>query len=91
MLHILYIFTSTADFVKNTSKAISQFIKRNHTNARRDWIQKYKPEGLSYNKTKTHEFVIHETQLKIVQEIIWLRVVAIKFKTKNILGISTSK
>ena len=35
--------------LRNTSKALSRFVKRSHT-AIRDWIQKYKPERLSYNK-----------------------------------------
>ena len=75
--------------LRNTSKAISRFIKRSHT-AIRDWIQKYKPERLFHNKTKTFEFIIDETQLKVGSEYIWVWV-AIESETKNILGISISK
>jgi putative transposase len=75
--------------LRNTSKAISRFVKRSHT-AIRDWIQKYKPERLSYNKTKTSEFIIDETQLKVGSQIIWLWI-AIESKTKNILATSLSK
>ena len=55
-LHLYFLGLS----LRNTSKAISRFVKRSHT-AIRDWIQKYKPESLSYNKTKTSEFIIDET------------------------------
>ncbi len=75
--------------LRNTSKAISRFVKRSHT-AIRDWIQKYKPERLSYTKTKIYDFIIDETQIKVGSELIWLWV-AIESKTKNILGISISK
>jgi hypothetical protein len=43
--------------LRNTSKAISRFVQKSHNSAIRDWIQKYKPERLSYSKTKTSEFV----------------------------------
>ena len=76
--------------LRNTSKAISRFVKRSHT-AIRDWIQKYKPERLSYTKTKISEFIIDETQIKVGSEYIWLWVDIIESKTKNILGISISK
>ena len=50
--------------LRNTSKALSRFVKRSHT-AIRDWIQKYNPERHSYNKTKISEFIIDETQIKV--------------------------
>ncbi len=40
--------------LRHTSKVISRFVKRSPT-AIRDLIQKYKPERLSYGKTKTSE------------------------------------
>ena len=55
--------------LRNTSKAISRFVTRSHS-AIRDWIQKYKPERLSYSKTKTSEFIIDETQIKVGSELI---------------------
>ena len=39
--------------LRNTSKAVSRFVKRSHT-AIRDWIQKYKPEMLSSRKIDTY-------------------------------------
>jgi putative transposase len=53
---------------------------------------RYKPaERLFHTKTKISEFIIDETQIKVISEYIWLWV-AIESKTnKNILGISISK
>jgi putative transposase len=50
--------------LRNTSKAISRFVRRNRT-AIRDWIQKYNPERLFHSKTKIPGFIINETQLKV--------------------------
>jgi putative transposase len=79
----------TSRSLRNTSKAISRFVKRSHT-AFRDWIQKYKHERLSYSKTRTSEFIIDETQLKVGSELIWLWI-AIEPESKEILGIGISK
>jgi putative transposase len=57
--------------LRNTSKALSRFVQRSHT-AIRDWIQKYKPERLSYKKVMVSKFIIDETQLKVGSEYIWL-------------------
>lgn len=75
--------------LRNTAKAISKFIKRSHT-AIRDWILRYKPERLFYNKTKISVFIIDETQIKVGSEFIWLWV-AIESETKNIVATSISK
>ncbi len=75
--------------LRNTSKAISRFVKRSHT-AIRDWIQKYKPERLFFKKKRVSEFIVDETQLKVGSEYIWLWV-AIESETKNIIAISISK
>jgi putative transposase len=75
--------------LRNTSKALSGFVQRSHT-AIRDWIQKYKPERLSYRKIMVSKFIIDETQLKVGSEYIWLWV-AIDPKDKEILSISISK
>ena len=75
--------------LRNTSKAISRFVKRSYT-AIRDWIQKYKPERLFHNKTKISEFIIDEAQIKVGFGYIWLWV-DIESETKHILGISISK
>jgi putative transposase len=75
--------------LRNTAKAISKFIHRSHS-AIRDWIQRYKPERLFYNKTKISLFIIDETQIKVGSESIWLWV-AIESETKNIVATSISK
>ena len=75
--------------LRHTSKVISRFVKRSHT-AIRDWIQKYKPERLSYNKTKISEFIFDETQLKVGSEIIWLWVTK-ESESKEIFSIIISK
>jgi len=58
--------------LRNTAKAISNFIKRSHTAIRDCWIQRYKPERLFYDKTKISVFIIDETQIKVGSEFIWL-------------------
>ncbi len=50
--------------LRNTSKAISRFVKRSHS-AIRDWIQKYKSERLFFKRAKVSEFIIDETQIKV--------------------------
>jgi putative transposase len=61
-LHLYFLGLS----LRNTSKALSRFVKRSHT-AIRDWIQKYKPaERLSYKKTKISEFITMKIKLKLV-------------------------
>jgi len=57
--------------LRNTSKALSRFVKRSHT-AIRDWIQKYKPEKIFSKKIQIAEFIIDETQIKVGSEYIWL-------------------
>jgi putative transposase len=61
ILYSLHLYFSGLS-LRNTSKAISRFVKRSHS-AIRDWIQKYKPERLSYSKTQISEFIIDETQI----------------------------
>jgi putative transposase len=75
--------------LRNTSKAVSRFIKRSHT-AIRDWIQKYKPEMLSSRKIRITEFIIDETIIKVGSEYIWLWI-AIEDHNREILQISISK
>ncbi len=75
--------------LRNTSKALSRFVKRSHS-AIRDWIQKYKPQRLFFRKIKISEFIIDETQIKVGAEYIWLWI-AIEPKDKEILSITISK
>ncbi len=75
--------------LRNTSKAVSRFVKRSHT-AIRDWIQKYKPEMLSSRRICITEFIIDETFIKVGSEYIWLWI-AIENDSREILQISISK
>ena len=75
--------------LRNTSKAVSRFVKRRHT-AIRDWIQRYKPEMLSSRKIRITEFIIDETIIKVGSEYIWLWI-AIENDNREILQISISK
>ena len=75
--------------LRNTSKALSRFVKRSHT-AVRDWIQKYKPERLFYKNMQIAEFIVDETQIKVGSELIWLWV-AIEPENKRILALNISK
>ena len=75
--------------LRNTSKALSRFIKRSHT-AIRDWIQKYKPERLYYRNIRISEFIVDETLIKVGSELIWLWV-AIEPENRQILALSISK
>ena len=70
--------------LRNTSKALSRFIKRSHT-AIRDWIQKYKPERLYYRNIRISEFIVDETLIKVGSELIWL-CVAIKLENRQIFS-----
>ncbi len=71
-------------------KSYPDLLKRSYTAAIRDWIKKYKPERLYYNKTEISKFIIDETQIKVGFELIWLWV-AIESESKEILGMSISK
>ena len=75
--------------LRNTSKAVSRFVKRSHTTIR-DWIQKYKQEMLSSRKLRITGFIIDETIIKAGSEYIWLWI-AIENDNREILQISISK
>jgi putative transposase len=75
--------------LRNTSKALSRFVKRSHT-AIRDWIQKYRPKRLLSNTKKIDEYIIDETLIKVGSELIWLWI-AIDPENKQILAVSVSK
>ena len=75
--------------LRNTSKAVSRFVKRSHT-AIRDWIQKYKPERLYYRNIRISEFIVDETLIKVGSELIWLWV-AIEPENRQILALLFSQ
>ena len=86
--HSLYLYFLGLS-LRNTSKAVSRFVKRSHT-AVRDWIKRYKPEMLSSGKIRVTEFIIDETIIKVGSEYIWLWIV-IETDNREILQISISK
>jgi putative transposase len=73
---------------RNTAKALSRFVKRSHV-AVWKWIQKYKPERISYRQRKVSELVIDETEIKVGNNYFWLWV-AIELSNKSILDIYLS-
>jgi putative transposase len=75
--------------LRNTSKAISRFVKRSHT-AIRDWIQRYQPEELLSKRKKIDEYIVDETLIKVGSELVWLWV-AIESENRQILSLSISK
>ncbi len=42
--------------LRNTSKALSRFVKRSHTAIRKDWIQRYQPQKLLSKRKKIYEY-----------------------------------
>ena len=51
VIHLYFLCLS----LRNTSNALSKFVKRSHT-VIRDWIQGYKPEELLSKRNKIDEF-----------------------------------
>ena len=64
---------------RNTSKALSQFVKRSHV-AVWKWIQKYHPKRIISTRKKIEEYLVDETLIKVGSKLIWLWV-AIEPKT----------
>jgi putative transposase len=60
--------------LRNTSKALSRFVKRSYT-AIRDWIQKYKPKRILIKRKKIDEYIVDEIMIKIGSEYVWLWVI----------------
>ena len=75
--------------LRNTSIALSRFVKRSHT-AIRDWIQRYQPEELLSKRKKIDEYIVDETLIKVGSELVWLWV-AIESENRQILALSISK
>ena len=71
--------------LRNTSIALSRFVKRSHT-AIRDWIQKYKPQKLLSKRKKIDEYIVDETLIKVGSEYIWLWI-AIEPENRRILAL----
>ena len=49
---------------RNTSKALSQFVKRSHV-AVWKWIQKYHPKRIISTRKKIEEYLVDETLIKV--------------------------
>ncbi len=75
--------------LRNTSKALSRFVKRSHT-AIRDWIQRYQPQELLSKRKKIYEYIVDETLIKVGSEHIWLWI-AIEPENKEILALTIIK
>ena len=88
IVYVLHVYFNGLS-LRNTSKALSKFVTRSHTGIR-DWIQKYNPQRLYYNKTKIFEFILDETQIKVGSELVWLWV-AIEPASKEVLRLNISK
>ena len=58
--------------LRNTTKALSRFVKKSHTAIRDCWIQKYKPKKLSFLIKKIAKHIIDETLIKVGSGYIWL-------------------
>ena len=56
--------------LRNTSKALSRFVKRSHT-AIIDRIQRYKPKRILTKRKKIDEYIIDETMIKVGSEYVW--------------------
>lgn len=75
--------------LRNTSKALSPFVKRSHT-VIRDLIQKYQTRKISSKRKKIFEYIVDETLIKVGSAFIWLWV-AIECKDGRILALTLSK
>ena len=56
---------------RNTSKALSQFVKRSHV-AVWKWIQRYKPKKIARKWKRISGFIIDETLVKIDSAHMWI-------------------
>jgi putative transposase len=70
---------------RNTAKALDQFEERRHVSIWK-WIQKYKPQKISFKRKKIEKFIIDETQVKVGSQYIWLWV-SIEPKHRQVLHI----
>ena len=86
--HGLYLYFSGLS-LRRTSERLSYFFKRNPISIW-NWIQKYKPQRISYSRRKITEYIVDEAIIKVGAEYIWLWV-AIEPKDRENFSISTSK
>ena len=74
---------------KNTAKALRRIVDRSHVYIWK-WSQKYKPNKISTKRKKIDEFIIDETQIKVISKYIWIWVATIEPKHRPILQIDIS-
>ena len=84
-LYLYFLYLS----YKNTSKALSQFIKRSHV-AIWKWIQSYKPKKIARKRKRIFEFILDETLVMIGYTYMWIWV-AMEPESKHILAVTVSK
>jgi putative transposase len=86
--HGLYLYFSALSLGR-ASERLSYFFKRSHVSVW-NWMQKYKPQRISYSRRKITGYIADETLIKAGSEHIWLWV-EIEPKDKEILALTISK
>ena len=88
--HALYLYFLGLS-TRSAAKAIFYLlkVKRSHVSIW-NWIQKYKPHKIFTKRTKTSEFIVDETLIKVGSELVWLWV-AIEPENRQILALSITK
>ena len=57
---------------RNAAKALNRFVERSHVSIWK-WVQHYKPQRVSYNRSKFSDFIIvNETQVKVGHHYFWI-------------------
>jgi putative transposase len=74
---------------RNTSKALTQFVKRSHA-AVWKWIQRYKSKKIARKREIISGLMIDNTIVKIGSNYMWIWV-AIELKSREILALNISK
>jgi putative transposase len=69
---------------RTAAKALNRFVERSHVSIWK-WVQHYKPQRVSYYRSKFSDFIIDETQVKVGHHYFWIWI-AIKSDGKTILG-----
>lgn len=88
-LTMRFIFIFIGLSLRNTSKALSKFVKRSYT-AIRGWIQRYQPEKILSKRKKIDGCIIDETLIKDGSEFVWLWV-AVEPENKQVLAVPLPK
>jgi transposase-like protein len=82
---VLYLYFLGLSY-RNTSKALARFVKRSHV-AFWKWIQRYEPKKIARKRKRISEFMIDQTLAKIGLAYMWIWVVAIELKSREILAL----